>query len=153
MEENMKKLAAAVLFVMGAMTFAETASAQKPEDAIKYRRGVYAVMGWNFGPMAAMAKGDRPYDAAAFARHAEIVAFMSKLPLEGFVPGSDSGDTKAKPEIWLDMNDFKAKLEKMQAEVAKLAEVAKGGDLNASKTQLGEAGKACKACHDKYRNK
>ncbi len=64
--------------------------------------------------MAAMAKGERPYDAAAFARHAEIVAFMSKLPLEGFIPGSDTGETKAKPEIWLDMDDFKAKLEKMQ---------------------------------------
>ena len=78
---------------------------------------------------------------------------MSKLPLEGFVPGSDTGETKAKPEIWLDMDDFKAKLEKMQQEVAKLAEVAKAGDLNSSKAQLGEAGKACKACHDKYRNK
>ena len=89
----------------------------------------------------------------ALVRHAEIVAFMSKLPLEGFVPGSDTGETKAKPEIWLDMDDFKAKLEKMQAEVAKLAEIAKAGDLNTSKAQLGEAGKACKACHDKYRNK
>ena len=149
----MKRLAAALLFAVCASVFANAAFAQKPEDAIKFRRGVMAVIGWNFGPMAAMAKGDRPYDAAAFARHAEIVAFMSKLPLEGFVPGSDTGETKAKPEIWLDMDDFKAKLEKMQAEVAKLAEVAKAGDLNTSKAQLGEAGKACKACHDKYRNK
>ncbi len=149
----MKRLAAALLFAVCASVFATAAFAQKPEDAIKFRRGVMAVIGWNFGPMAAMAKGDRPYDAAAFARHAEIVAFMSKLPLEGFVPGSDTGETKAKPEIWLDMDDFKAKLEKMQAEVAKLAEVAKAADLNSGKAQLGEAGKACKACHDKYRNK
>jgi len=103
--------------------------------------------------MVAMAKGEKPYDAAAFARHAEIVAFMSKLPIEGFIPGSDKGETKAKPEIWSDMDDFKAKLEKMQNEAAKLAEVAKGGDFNAVKAQLGETGKACKACHDKYRNK
>jgi cytochrome c556 len=149
----MKRLAAVLLFAVCATVIANSAFAQKPEDAIKYRKGVYSVIGWNFGPMAAMAKGERPYDAVAFARHAEIVAFMSKLPLEGFVPGSDTGETKAKPEIWLDMDDFKAKLEKMQQEVAKLAEVAKGGDLNASKAQLGEAGKACKACHDKYRNK
>ena len=51
------------------------------------------------------------------------------------------------------MDDFKAKLEKMQGEAAKLAEVAKGGDLAAIKAQFGETGKACKACHDKYRNK
>ena len=150
----MKRLLIALLLAACSALFAGSAFAQiKPEDATKYRQGVYRVIGWNFGPMAAMAKGDRPYDAAAFARHAEILAFMSKLPLEGFVPGSDSGETKAKPEIWLDMDDFKAKLEKMQAEATKLAEVAKSGDFNAAKAQLGETGKACKARHDKYRNK
>ena len=142
------------LLLAACCTLCTGAAAQvKPEDAIKYRQGVYRVIGWNFGPMAAMVKGDRPYDAAAFARHAEIVAYMSKLPLEGFVPGSENGETKAKPEIWLDMDDFKAKLEKMQGEAARLAEVAKGGDFNAIKAQFGETGKACKACHDKFRNK
>jgi cytochrome c556 len=150
----MKRILAALLLFACTPLFTAGAFAQaKPEDAIKYRRGVFAVMGWNFGPMAAMAKGDRPYDAADFARRAEIVAYMSKLPAEGFVEGSESGDTKAKPEIWLEMDDFKTKLEKMQAEAAKLAEVAKKGDLAAAKAQLGETGKACKACHDKYRNK
>src|SRR5258708_28701051 len=150
---KMERLAAALLFAVCASLFGTAAFAQKPEDAIKFRRGVMAVIGWNFGPMAAMAKGDRPYDAAAFARHAEIVASVSKLPLEGFISGSESGETKAKPEIWLDLDDFKAKLEKMQGEAAKLAEVAKSGDFNAAKAQLGETGKACKACHDKFRNK
>jgi cytochrome c556 len=42
------------------------------------------------------------------------------------------------PEIWLDLDDFKVKLEKMQAEAAKLAEVAKSGDFNAAKAQVGE---------------
>ena len=150
----MKRLVAVLPFFAFSSLFTGSAFAQaKPEDAIKYRQGVYRVIGWNFGPMAAMAKGDRPYDAAAFARHAEIVAYMSKLPLEGFIPGSESGETKAKPEIWLDLDDFKAKLEKMQGEAAKLAEVAKSGDFNAAKAQLGETGKACKACHDKFRNK
>lgn len=150
----MKRLLLASLLVACSSLFAGSVSAQaKPEDAIKYRQGVYRVIGWNFGPMAAMVKGDRPYDAVAFARHAEIVAYMSKLPLEGFVPGSENGETKAKPEIWLDMDDFKAKLEKMQGEAAKLAEVAKGGDFQAVKAQFGETGKACKACHDKFRNK
>lgn len=139
----------AVLFV----TSAQIAMAQKPEDAIKYRQGVFRVIGWNFGSMAAMAKGKKPYDAELFARNAEIVAFMSKLPLEGFTPGSETGDTRAKPEIWLDMDDFKAKLEKMQQEVTALEKVAKTGNFDASKDQLGEAGQACKACHDKYREK
>ncbi len=149
----MKRFIAALLLLACSALLSSAFAQAKPEDAIKYRRGVFAVMGWNFGPMAAMAKGDRPYDAADFARRAEIVAYMSKLPAEGFVEGSESGDTKAKPEIWLEMDDFKAKLEKMQAEAAKLAEVAKKGDLAAAKAQLGETGKACKACHDKFRTK
>ena len=139
----------AVIFV----SVAQYAVAQKPEHAIKYRRGAFAVIGWNFGSMAAMAKGKKPYDAAVFARNAEIVAFMSKLPLEGFTPGSESGNTKAKAEIWLNMDDFKAKMEKMQQEVIALEKVAKTGNFDAAKEQLGEAGQSCKACHDKYRNK
>jgi cytochrome c556 len=145
-----------VLYLLFAVLFVSTAQyalAQKPEQAIKYRRGVFAVIGWNFGSMAAMVKGKKPYNAEQFARSAEIVAFMSKLPLEGFTPGSESGDTKAKPEIWLDMEDFKAKLEKMQQEVEALEKVAKTGNFDAAKEQLGEAGQSCKACHDKYRNK
>ena len=141
------------LFVAVFVFTAQSAFAQKPEDAIKYRQGVYRVMGWNFGSMAAMAKGKIPYDKEAFIRSAEIVAFMSKLPLEGFTPGSETGDTKAKPEIWLDMDDFKAKLKKMQKEVEALEKVAKSGNFEAAKEQLGEAGSSCKDCHDKYRNK
>jgi cytochrome c556 len=147
------KRALYLLFAGLFVTTAQYAMAQKAEDAIKYRQGVFKVIGWNFGSMAAMAKGKKPYDAGQFARNAEIVAFMSELPLEGFTPGSETGDTKAKPEIWLDMDDFKAKLEKMQQEVKALEKVARTGNFDAAKDQLGEAGQACKACHDKYRNK
>ena len=142
-----------LLFAAVFLMSAQYALAQKPEDAIKYRKGVFRVIGWNFGSMAAMVKGKKPYDAEVFARNAEIVAFMSRLPLEGFTPGSETGDTKAKPEIWLNMDDFKSKLEKMQQEVDALAKVAKTGNFDKSKDQLGEAGQSCKACHDEYRNK
>ncbi len=148
------KIIAVTLGVLATTFLAESAFSQvKPEDAIKYRKSVYAVMGWNFGPLAAMAKGDKPYDKDEAIRRSANIAFVSRLPLEGFIPGSDLGETKAKPEIWNKMDDFKAKLEKMQGETAKLADVAKLGDFNALKAQIGETGKACKACHDNYRNK
>jgi cytochrome c556 len=125
----------------------------KPEDVIKYRQGAYKVIGWNFGPMAAMVKGERPYDKAAFARHAEIVAFVGRLTLEGFTPGTDKGDTKVKPEAFAKMDDFKAKMSKMNDETAKLAEVAKTGSFDDIKKQFGTTGATCKACHDDYKNK
>jgi cytochrome c556 len=151
----MRKFAAAVLVGGVALGAGLAALAQmKPEDAIKYRQSAMFLVGQNFGPLAAMAQGKVPYDKEAAIKHADIVAFVSKLPLQGFQPGTDTGgNTKAKPEIWENMDDFKAKLEKMQQETAKLPEVAQNGDFNALKTQVGETGKACKACHDKYRNK
>lgn len=146
-----------VLVISAAITvlFAGHASAQaKPEDAIKYRQGAYKVMGWNFGPMAAMVKGEKPYDKDAFARNAGILEFASKLPIEGYGPGTDKGaDTKAKPEIWARMDDFKAKMNKMNEETAKLAAIAKTGSFDEIKKQFGATGGSCKACHDDYRNK
>ena len=127
---------------------------QKPEDIIRYRQSALFLMGAHFGPLAAMAQGKMPYDKDAAARNAAMVETMSKLPWDKFPAGTEQGaNTKAKPEIWANLDDFKAKSEKMQGEVAKLAQVARGGDFNALKAQVGETGKACKACHDEYRNK
>ncbi len=151
MKKNVTVLAMLAVAIGGAVS----AWAQmKPEDAIKYRQSAMFLVGQNFGPLAAMAQAKIPYDKDAAVMSADIVAFVSRLPLRGFQPGTDTGgNTKAKPEIWENMDDFKAKLEKMQQETAKLAEVAQSGDFNALKAQVGETGKACKACHDKYRNK
>ena len=141
-------IGAAVAFAGGS-----AAAQQKPEDAIKYRQSALFIMGQDFGPLACLAKYMIPFDKDAAVRHAAMVEFMSKLPWDRFSEGTDQGNTKAKPEIWLNPEDFKAKAEKMQGEVAKLAQVSKTGDLNALKAQVGETGKACKACHDEYRNK
>jgi cytochrome c556 len=140
--------AAAVAIASGAAL-----AQQKPEDAIKYRQSALFIMGQNFGPLAAMAQGKIPYDKELAIRNAGIMEFMSKLPWDRFSAGTEQGNTKAKPEIWLNLEDFRAKADKMQAEVAELAKVARTGDFNAFKAQVGDTGKACKACHDEYRNK
>ena len=127
----------------------------KPETPIEYRRGVYKVIGWNFGPMAAMVKGEKPYDKEAFARHAKNVAAVGPMALEGFGPGTDKGaaETKAKPEIWTKMDDFKSKMTKMNDEATKLAAISQTGTLDEIKKQFGATGATCKACHDDYKNK
>lgn len=145
------------LVLSGALAAALTSTAihaqAKPEEAIKYRQGAYKVIGWNMAPMAAMVKGDVPYNKEAFARHAEIVAFVSKLTLEGFTPGTDKGETKVKPEAFAKMDDFKARMSKMTDETAKLAAVAKTGSFDEIKKQFGATGSSCKSCHDEYKNR
>ncbi len=150
----MKKL---ILILSTAITTVVTGAAlaqAKPADAIAYRQGVYKIMGWNFGPMAAMAQGKVPYDKATFARHAENVAKVAPMAYEGFGAGTEAGaPTKAKAEIWLMADDFKTKMNKMTDETAKLAAIAKTGSFDDIKKQFGATGASCKACHDDYRNK
>ena len=106
----MRKCLFPVFASLMALMAGSAAAQAKPEDVIKYRQSVYKVIGWNFAPMAAMVKGEKPYDKEAFARHAMIVSQMSPLAMEGFAAGSDKGaDTKAKPEIWTKSADFKEK--------------------------------------------
>ncbi|MEP7156191.1 MAG: cytochrome c [Betaproteobacteria bacterium] len=151
----MRRFILAGSLAMAAMTMGGTlAHAQaKPEDVIKYRQAAYRVMGWNFAPMAATVKGEKPYDKEAFARNAANVEFMSRQLIEGFAPGSDKGETKAKPEIWSKMDDFKGKMTKLNEETAKLAAISKSGTFDEIKKQFGATAGACKACHDEYKNK
>ena len=149
----MKRMIPTLLMSLAGAAIALPAAAQfaKPEDAIKYRKSALTVMATHFGRVAGMANGKIPFDAKMAADNADIAAFESKLPFVAFVPGSDKGETRAEPKIWTEMDKFNAAATKMQDEMAKLAVVSKGGNLDAIKAQVGETGKACKACHDNYR--
>ena len=124
---------------------------QKPEDAVKYRKAAFTVMGAHFGRIGAMANGRAPFDAAVAADNAAVVEAMSKLPWAAFGEGTDKGDTRAKPAIWSEQAKFREGAEKMQVEVSKLTAATKTGNLDAVKTAFGAAGQTCKACHDAYR--
>lgn len=123
----------------------------KSEDAIKYRQSAMFVMSQHFGRLASMANGRAPYDAAAAAANAEVVAQIAKLPWAGFGPGTEGG--KAKPEIWKEKAKFDGNHDKLLAEIDKLAVAAKGGSLDALKAAVADTGARCKACHDDFRNK
>lgn len=124
---------------------------QKSEDAIKYRQGALFVMGQHFGRLGAMANGRIPYDAKVASENAEFVAAMAKVPWVAFVPGSDQGNSKARPDIWSDAPKFREAAEKMMAETTKLATAAKAGNVEALKSAFGPTAASCKACHDSYR--
>lgn len=125
----------------------------RPDDTVEFRQGIYKVIGWYNHALGDMVKGDAPYDKDTFARGATIIATLSKAAPDAFPPGSDVGDTRAKPEIWSDPAKFKTAMENFQKEAAKLAETAQTGDVGAIKSQFGNLGKACKACHDDFRKK
>ncbi len=148
------RISTMIVTVVAAGLVGNVAAETKQERLIDYRQSVMTVIGWNFGQMAGQVKGEIPYNKDEFAARAATVDFAGRLPMEGFVPGTEKGhDTKAKPEVWTKMDDFKAKMEKMQTETAKLAAVAKTGNMDDIKKQFGATGGSCKACHDDYRAK
>jgi cytochrome c556 len=143
-------LVAGVLLSLLAPSMAQAQFA-KTEDAIKYRAATFVVMGNHFSRIGAVVKGEKPFDKNEVAANAAVVASMSQLPWQAFGPGTEGG--KSLPEIWKEMDKFKAGSEKMQKAVAELNTAAKSGDLETIKKAFGEAGKSCKACHDNYRKK
>ena len=89
----------------------------------------------------------------------DIIAHAAKLKeLEGafdklFPAGSDKGETKALPTVWSDMAGFQAASRNAEAAYDKLAMAAGSGDMAATAAAFGDVGKACGACHSKYRAK
>lgn len=124
------------------------------ERAVEYRQAVMNIIGWNFKNMAGMVKGEVPFDQAAFSAYASEFQQASKMNLlSGFPEDSDDSDeTDAKPDIWMDWEDFQSKFNDLQKAADQLAAVAAKGDQEASKKQFGAAGKTCKACHKAYKN-
>jgi cytochrome c556 len=87
--------------------------------------------------------------------NAQTIKDRSGYLLNWFPKGSgpDSGKkTYALPAIWQKNDDFQKLGKAMQAEAAKLNEIALKKDEAGLKAQAVTLGKACKACHDNYRS-
>ncbi|UJF23070.1 c-type cytochrome [Shewanella sp. OMA3-2] len=121
------------------------------DHAIKYRQSAFSLIAYNFGDMGAMLKGKKEFDATVFADRATNVAALSKIPHEGFIVGSDKGNTDALAKIWTDKADFDSKMNEFQKNATKLAAVAQDADLGQIKKAFGDTGQSCKGCHDVYK--
>lgn len=95
------------------------------------------------------AKGDTKGAVEQAAKLKELeIAFVKLFPA-----GSDKGETKALPVIWTDWAGFEATNKAALAAYDKLAVAAGSGDIAALNTAFLDTGKACGACHDKFRAK
>lgn len=150
MKKPVASLAVAAL-ALGLAAPASAQSFQKPEDAIKYRRSAFTLMAAHYGALGAMASGRAPFDAAAAARHADVLAVVHQLPFNAFVAGSDKGDTRARPEVWSESAKFKQAQERMNTELGRIVAAAKTGNLDQLKAAWGPNAGSCKACHDSFR--
>lgn len=140
---------------LGVLLLSQAAQAQfaKPEEAIKYRKNAFFVMQQHYARIGAMTAGRAPFDAKVAQENAEVALFMARLPWAGFGEGTDKGDTKAKPDIWKEMDKFKEGSDKMVSEMQKLVAATRTGNLDNIKASFNATSGTCKACHDSYREK
>jgi len=121
-------------------------------DPIADRKAIMKERGGLVGGLAKVAKGETPFDAAAVMTALESLDTNAKaFNVDTLFPaGSDTGDTKASPQIWQDMAGFKAAADKYAADVA-AAVAAKPADLAAFQTQFGAITSNCGGCHKAWR--
>lgn len=131
------------------------AQADAMSDAIKYRKSMMEVTGYNFKMMAAMVKKEMPFDKAQFEKMASTVHTMSMLTQDGFPKGSDSlaGDTQAKDEVWSKPDEFNKDVVAFQKASGDLMVAAKSGDMSKIGPMFKETAGTCKKCHDGFRSK
>jgi cytochrome c556 len=106
---------------------------------------------------AAMVKGEEPFDLAKaqkiFAAFENTATKAPALFPDNSIDEATAGDPyTAKPEIWQNMDDFKARFAKFGDDAKAASTSVK--DLNSFKAAFGNIGKNdCGGCHDKYRLK
>jgi len=95
------------------------------------------------------AKGQTAGAVEQAAKLKQLEAAFDKM----FPAGSDKGDTKALPTVWSDSAGFRAASKAADDAYDKLAVAAGSGDMAALTAAWQATGKACGACHDKFRAK
>ena len=150
--------AAALAMALAVFTGSGMASAQEDHSgAVKARQAYMQLNGFYMGQLAAIAKGQVPYDAAQATGIANSLMALATMDVGAMWPpgsGNDNpalaGKTRALPEIW---TTFPAVVEKADA-LSKALEamvVAAGTDLASLQGAFGAVGAGCGGCHRSFR--
>lgn len=146
-------VAAGVALVLGAGVSATAFAQAKPDVLVKQRQSAMTLIGKYWGPIAGMASGKVPYNADVVLRNATYLENLAQMPWDGFHESTKGEKTRTLDAVWTDKAKFDQGAERLQAETAKLGQVARARDEAGVKAQFGAVGKACGACHDSFRAK
>jgi cytochrome c556 len=145
----------ATLALCGLAAIPSLADAQSADGAIRARRGYMQLISYNFGPLAAMAKGDIAYDAATAEAYAANLSTLAAYDASNLFPEGSSnadkpGDTRALPALWANMDDVGRQLTGFREAVAAISAAA-GQGRGALGPAVATLGGTCGDCHDDFR--
>ncbi|OCJ18033.1 cytochrome C556 [Rhizobium sp. AC44/96] len=147
---RLKAIAAAVL-VAGMGVGTVLAAGEGTHDA---RVAMMKKVGGATGALAAIAKGEKPYDADAIKTALATISETAKAFPDQFKAGTETSDkdSEASPKIWENMDDFKARSVKLGSDADMLL-----AQLPADAAGVGAGlktlGASCGGCHQLYRVK
>jgi cytochrome c556 len=144
-----------VMIVVGALLLGAGAVTAQ-QDVVKEAQTIMKGNGRAVGAtLAAMAKGDKPYDQAAIDTALNVLDDTAKkLPTlfpestKGMKP---EGDYSASPKIWEDKAGFDAHIASFAKAITEAK--AKVKDVDSLKVSVGAIGKECGGCHETFRVK
>ena len=130
----------------------QPATAQDAAKLIEYRKNVMKSLGAHTAAIAAVVKGEVGLWHQVMV-HAVAIDGVNRTIVELFPPGtgSEAGDTRAKPEIWLQQQRFAEAARQVSAQAAALVAAAQRGDRQATATEFANLGRACGSCHETFR--
>ncbi|MYJ72089.1 MAG: cytochrome c [Rhodospirillaceae bacterium] len=137
--------------IMSGAILSAPAQALDPGDAIQTRKAVMASIGAHMNGIKA---GMAAKNGKLVAGHAGAIAALAPI-LPGLFPkgsGPESGETRAKAEIWQQWDRFVATTKALRKEAEELALVTELGDMAEIAAQFGTMARAgCGACHRPFR--
>ncbi len=125
------------------------------QDQVKQAQSYMKGNGKNAAALAAMVKGEKPYDQAtvdtALAQFTETASKLPTLFPDSIKGLKAEGDYSASPKVWEDKAAFASHIESFSKAVSE----AKGStkDLDTLKASLSVIGKQCGSCHETFRVK
>ncbi len=153
--KNSILLAVVAAFGLGSLALAQAPPADQPgrhhenlTGPAKERHEAMEQVNDAMKVLGAMAKGQRKFDPAVVRAEAGTIEERLEKAATLFPPGSDQGETHARPEIWSDRAGFDKGMKDGQQAAHALQSVTEEA---AFRPALGALGKSCKECHDKYR--
>ena len=143
-----------VLVVVGTLLLGAGAVVAQ-QDIVKQTQTVMKGNGKNAGAMAAMLKGEKPYDQAtvdtALAQFEDTAKKLPTLFPDSIKGLKADGDYSASSKIWEDKAGFDAHIASFAKVVAEAKSKIK--DLDSLKATFPAVGKECGGCHETFRVK
>jgi len=102
----------------------------------------------NIGALMKIKNATDPADAVGPAK---TIMQNAKMLESTFAPGSGGGASRAKPEVWQNMDDVKMRLANLQSAAANVVKAAESGNLTAVKASFAKLAGNCGGCHKLYR--